>query len=399
MSIPQQKAWNTTEAEENGLDRLLWWLSTAEYELVHDLKVDRNRYRIIGTVVLCTWLFATLAWTYFFSTVVTSTLVYIAMGLFMGFIILTIDRALIKGINRTNRTQWGALLLRSALALTIGLFMAQPAVLFLFDKEVQLQANVDNEARRQQKREQLTTAFAPRRQALQSEKEGYDKQLKAKYTEVETARQQYLSETDGTAGSGKVGISNIALAKRAEYQKLEQAYTQLQRELQPKAEELALQLKALDDSLQKQETAYAALLNTGFLTRVEALSHLIEANQAVATRYYLIIAILMLIELMPVIAKSMLPSGPYDERVRMTELEERERARRNLDKEDALKEHYNQAALDADKAALDAFFAGIQERRLERMETLAEQWSGNKHQSFDALWNRIKREVLSRQEG
>src|SRR5450631_4224183 len=117
----------------------LWWLSTAEKEMLVDAVVDRNRYRIIGMTVLTTWAFASFTWTYFFSTLVDSALVAIALGLFMGFVILTIDRALIKGITRFNKRKYGPLLFRGLLALTIGMFMAEPAILYMFDKEIKMQ--------------------------------------------------------------------------------------------------------------------------------------------------------------------------------------------------------------------------------------------------------------------
>jgi len=53
--------------------------------------------------VLATWAFATFTWTYFFSTIVDSVLLSVGLGLFMGFVILTIDRALIKGITKFNK--------------------------------------------------------------------------------------------------------------------------------------------------------------------------------------------------------------------------------------------------------------------------------------------------------
>src|ERR1700712_2524882 len=111
---------------------LLWWLSTTEKELVADAVVDRNRYKIVGMTVLATWAFATLAWSYFFSTVTGNIWVSILLGLFMGFIILTIDRALIKGINKSNKNRLAPLLFRGLLAVTIGVFMAQPALLYMF---------------------------------------------------------------------------------------------------------------------------------------------------------------------------------------------------------------------------------------------------------------------------
>ncbi|MEO6330350.1 MAG: DUF4407 domain-containing protein, partial [Ginsengibacter sp.] len=72
--------------------QFLWWLSAAEKELLADCVVDRNRFRITGMTVLATWAFATLAWTYFFSTVIDSAFLFVSLGFFMGFIILTIDR-------------------------------------------------------------------------------------------------------------------------------------------------------------------------------------------------------------------------------------------------------------------------------------------------------------------
>ena len=104
--------------------KVLWWLATAEKELLADAVVDRNRYRIVGMTVLATWAFATLAWTYFFSTVTSNGLLAVPLGLFMGFIILTIDRALIKGINKNNKNRLLPLLFRGLLAVTIGVFMA-----------------------------------------------------------------------------------------------------------------------------------------------------------------------------------------------------------------------------------------------------------------------------------
>jgi hypothetical protein len=128
--------------EPSQLTEFLWWLSTAEREILVDSVIDRNRYRIIGMTVLATWLFASFTWTYFFSTIVDSTILAVALGIFMGFIILTIDRALIKGITKFNKKKFTPLLFRFLLAITIGTFMAQPAVLYMFDKEIKMQTSL-----------------------------------------------------------------------------------------------------------------------------------------------------------------------------------------------------------------------------------------------------------------
>jgi len=145
----------------------LWWLATAEKELLIDSVVDRNRYRIIGMSVLGTWLFATFTWTYFFSTIVGSIFIAVFLGLFMGFIILTIDRALIKGITKNNKRKILPLLFRGLLALTIGTFMAQPAILYMFDKEIKLQTSLDNEQKKIVKSNDLKILFQAKKKRAQ----------------------------------------------------------------------------------------------------------------------------------------------------------------------------------------------------------------------------------------
>jgi hypothetical protein len=384
---------------DNSGDNFLWWLATAEPEIIRDCKVDRNRYRITGLIVLGTWMFATMAWIYFFSTTVSNPMVFIPMGFFMGFIILCIDRALIKGINKSNRNKMGPLALRGLLALTIGLFMAQPAVLYLFDKEVKMQASIDNEGRKMVKRQQLDSLFAGQKLALENEKAGLQKTLDTKYAEIEKARAAFVSETDGSGGTGKIGISTIALVKKNEYQKLEADYATLKAASTPKMDSLTGAIATIEQTKKQQEAQFATLLNDGFLTRIEALQNLVASNDAVAFRYYLIIAILMLIELMPVIVKSLLPSGPYEEMVRLNEESEKDMAKRNIDRQQGLKAYFNEAAIKADQQAIDAFFEVTQQRRVEKMDQMSEKWSGDKYQSFDGLWKKIKSEVLTRQEG
>lgn len=379
-------------------DELLWWLATAEKELIHDCVVDRNRYRIVGLSVMATWLFATLAWAYFFSTAVDSPLLYIPLGLFMGFIILTIDRTLIKGINKSNRNKIMPLLFRGLLAVTIGMFMAQPAVLYLFDKEVRLQTSLDNEGRKMQKRQELDKLYSGQKATISQQKDQLEKSLASKYEEVNTARTNFLAETDGSGGSGKIGISTIALAKKKEYEKLESDYNTLKQQNQPQVDSLQKQLGGIEDSIKSQQAQFGALLNNGFLTRIQALHNLVKSNDALAYRYYLIVVILMLIELMPVIAKTLLPAGTYDERVRLQEELEKEMSKRNITRDQELKEYYNDAALAADKMAIDDFFRTSQQRRFEKMNAYSHSWTSDKHQSFDGLWQKMKREIMTRWE-
>ena len=376
----------------------LWWLSTAEKELLVDAVIDRNRYRIIGMTVLATWAFASFTWTYFFSTIVDSLFIAITLGLFMGFIILTIDRALIKGITKFNKRRFTPLLFRGLLALTIGTFMAQPAVLYMFDKEIKMQTSLDNEKRKMVKRQELDVLYKNRKDELLQQKEKIKTELDKKYANVSKARENFLAETDGSGGTGKVGIKDIAIAKRNEYQKLDGEYQLMLKDEQPKLDSADKELNGMEAKIKTEEADFTQYLNNGFLTRIEALNNLLKNNPALQFRYYLIVFILMLIELMPVIAKTMLPSGTYDEKVMLREEMEADIAHSNIRKEQMLKEMYNQAAFDNDKEVINAFFSLTRDDRNEKMQAFSKRWKDENHQTFDGLWEKMKKEILTKQE-
>jgi phosphate/sulfate permease len=393
IAVSQRETYSPSQFTE-----FLWWLSTAEKEILVDSVVDRNRYRIIGMTVLATWAFATFTWTYFFSTIVDSVILAAVLGLFMGFIILTIDRALIKGITKFNKQKLAPLLFRGLLALTIGTFMAQPAVLYMFDKEIKLQTSLDNEKKKMLKQEELVTLYKAPKDALIKQNAAIKSELTAKSEIVNKARENFLAETDGSGGSGKVGIKDIAIAKRNEYQKLDQEYQSLLKETQPKLDSNDAALKEIDNKIKTEEANFILYLNDGFLTRVEALTNLLKNNPALQFRYYLIVFILMLIELMPVIAKTILPSGSYDEKVMLREEMEIEIANSNIKKEQQLKELYNQLAFDNDSEAITAFFSLTKDDRNEKMKSFSKKWKEENHQTFDGLWEKMKKEILTKQE-
>src|SRR6478672_383396 len=188
MQEPVQSLSQRESYHPSSFTKFLWWLATAEKELIIDCAVDRNRYAITGMTVLGTWLFATLAWGYFFSTVVSSLFAVVMLGVFMGGIILGIDRALIKGINAQNKRKFWPFFIRGLLALTIGTFMAQPALLYFFDKEIHVQISMDNEQRKRDKQHQEDSLYAFQKNDLLQQKNQLQQQLNSKYNEVASAR-------------------------------------------------------------------------------------------------------------------------------------------------------------------------------------------------------------------
>ena len=167
---------------------------------------------------------------------------------------------------------------------------------------------------------------------------------------------------------------------------------------QPKTDAIDAALKEIDSKAQLEQQAYSQNFNDGFLTQIEALNNLIKENSALQTRYYLLVAILLLIELMPVIAKTLLPSGTYDERVMLREELEKEMANSNIRREQELKELYNNTALQNDKETITAFFNFTKAAREEKIKSFSHKWKTENHQTFDGFWEKMKKEILTKQE-
>lgn len=393
IALTERKSYAPTRFTE-----FLWWLSTAEKELLADAVVDRNRHKIIGMTVLATWAFACLAWTYFFWTVTASIWLALPLGFFMGFIILTIDRALIKGINKFSKNKLWPLLFRALLAVTIGTFMAQPALLYIFNKEIKLQTSLDNEKKKQLKTAELNELYKSRKSSLLADKETLQKEMSEKYASVAKARENFLAETDGSGGSGKVGIKAIAAAKKEEYLKLDAAYQHLSAMSNPKITAIESELKIIEDNIKREEANFTQYFNDGFLTQIEALNNLIKNNPALQFRYYLLVIILLLIELMPVIAKTILPSGTYDEKAKLREELEIALAQNNISKEKQLKELYYTLSSQNDAESITNFFNLTKEDRNQKIKSFSKQWKEGAGETFDGLWEKMKKNILTRQE-
>ncbi len=336
----------------------LWWLATAEPELLANAVVDRNRQRIVGLTVFSTWLFATFSWTYFFSTVVKQFWLYLLCGVFMGFVILVIDRALIKGISRANKKKISPLIFRGLLALTIGTFMAQPAVLFIFNQDVQTQVALNNQKKIITNKARTDSLYMIQSADLNKRKQDLETSLAKKADEVRVSRNNYLAEADGSGGTGRVGIQQVALAKKVEYEKLAGELDELSRNT---SREINYTDSILTDINKRKEIAgkqFEKSLGNGFLTRIEAMNNLMDANAALKWRYYLIVIIFMLIELMPVISKLILPTGTYDEVARLQEEMEIALARTQSDRDFEVRNEFGKWSANQQLAGMKDFNTG-----------------------------------------
>lgn len=290
----------------------LWWLATSDGRLLKSLDADSNKTSLLGWMVACTWIFASLSWCYFFYTVAPVWYAWLPLGILMGWIILCIDRMLMAGLQPSKKGAYKAFLLRIILASVLGAFLAQPAMLFLFKKEIAIQQSIDQEQRVQKKVEAYRSSIAVVRNGWVEKEKNYKIELDSLEKASRNAASVYLAEADGTGGSKQRGISNIALAKKEAWEKAEEKYQEALKRLAPLRNESNKNLQQLDVEEQQQIVLFRRMEQNGFLQQIGALSNLLSSSFPLQIRYYLLLAILMLIELLPVIGKWLLERPAYD---------------------------------------------------------------------------------------
>lgn len=309
------------ESESDQMTEILWWFSTAIKELIKDCTVDRNRYKIVGSAMLFTWLYATLAWGYFWSTNSDSPFLFVSLGIFMGGFVLSIDRVLISSINK-KKNNIVAIVLRIVMALCIGAFLAQPIILFIFSSDVDREIPILLDKKLAEKKIEVEQVYQSRKDELLANKKKLETELKEK-TDLATEKQNdYLKEIDGTGGSGKYGIGGIAEAKKNSYMTVKEDLEKQGKSIAAELEKITKELDEINLKVTKSVADFEKTLDgKGFLIKKEALQSLFDKDKThgLQNQYYLLMVILTLFELIPIISKLFLSYGAYDTKVALRE--------------------------------------------------------------------------------
>ncbi|WP_161596893.1 DUF4407 domain-containing protein [Chitinophaga vietnamensis] len=383
--------------EPDAITKFLWWLAAADADILKECRTEKERYRIIGVAVLVTWMFATLAWGYFFSTIVNDDMIVLALALFFGFAILSVDRTLIAAMTRSNgNTKWLPVAFRLVLAVTIGLFISQPVVLMLFKKDINAQLELNKQAKLDTFRTQLVQLNAGQRNTLEQAMERNRQQLAEKEAAVKDYRDNYIKETDGTGGSGRIGEEAVARVKKSAYIRSEEELQALQKQLAPQQRQLEIEMARIKSADSLKETIYLSTLTDGFLAQTEALNDLTEHHPPLKQRYRLIVFIITLIEIMPLLSKLLMPKGEYDEKLASATAQGVLSAQLEQEKGEELQQHYQRAAIDADKAVVDHIFAETADMRTEQADQLIREWKRREDSRFRDLWAQARKLLLGK---
>jgi hypothetical protein len=295
----------------------LWWCSGAYTDLLRKYPSEHTKYAGIGGVILATFVLAAISSGYAVYSVFGNWYWTVAFAIIWGLIIFNFDRFLVSTMRKYGVSARKQMLLavpRFALALLIGITIARPLELKIFEKEIDVKV-----AQNRHDKILLNDSLLQKElQTAQTEAQQERGRLMARKSMLEdtlhTLQQAYIQEADGTGGSGKRGIDKLTKLKM-------EAYNNALKQFTP-------ELKQLDSSIHYQDSIinsqlagldvkkknYEAELQTkvGFLERNKALADLSREESSVWWSSLCISLLIILIEIGPILSKLIMNVGPYD---------------------------------------------------------------------------------------
>ena len=306
------------EKRQPGPDNnFLWWCAGAHQKLLRQFPSEHSKYSGLGAVLLATFVLATLSAGYAIYTVFGNWLWTIGFAIIWGLIIFNFDRFLVSTMRKygiSRRKQIMMAIPRIALALLIGVVIARPLEMKIFDKEINVKMTENLHEKIRLNDSLLAMEYKNQLANAESERQRLLGRKLAIEDTLHNLRTAYLQEADGTGGSMQRGIENITRLKQ-------DAFNLARNQFAPELSALEQNMKSQDSLMstakasmedKRKEFEKTAIANMGFLERNKALSDLSQQEASVFWASLLISMLIILIEIGPVLSKLIMPLGPYD---------------------------------------------------------------------------------------
>src|SRR4051812_17107775 len=213
---------------ESSGSNFLWWCSGAYQKLLRQYPSEHTKYAGIGGVILATFVLAGLSAGYAIYTVFGNIYWTLIFAIVWGLIIFNLDRFLVATMRKygvSSRKQFQLAIPRFALALLIGLTIARPLELKIFEKEIDVKVAENrhkkmllNDSMLQLENKNLLETAQLERGRLNTRKSSLEDTL-------HRLQQDYVQEADGTGGSGRRGIKKLTRLKMDAYNGALQQYS------------------------------------------------------------------------------------------------------------------------------------------------------------------------------
>nr|WP_298793935.1 DUF4407 domain-containing protein [uncultured Allomuricauda sp.] len=271
---------------------------------------ERNKYAGIGATVFFTAVMAFIASGYALYTVFDNIYTSIFFGLIWGMLIFNLDRYIVSTIKK--RDNFKSELLQAApriiLALIIAVVISKPLEMKIFEKEINQVLLEEKNAMTLANKEQLALQYTPKIESLNQDIANLKNEIVAKETETNALYDTYISEAEGTAGTGLLGKGPVYKEKREKHDAYLAELQQLKEANSAKIAGIETQIAALNTEYAEVVAGSQPIIDgfDGLMARINALGKLPWFPS------FFIFLLFLAIETAPIIAKLLAPKGEYD---------------------------------------------------------------------------------------
>ena len=271
---------------------------------------EQNKYAGIGATVFFTAVMAFIASGYALFTVFDNIYTAIFFGLIWGLLIFNLDRYIVSTIKKRDniKSEIFQATPRILLAIIIAVVISKPLEMKIFEKEINQVLLEEKNSMTLNNKEQLALQYTPKIESLNQDIANLKGEIATKEAETNALYDTYISEAEGTAGTGLLGKGPVYKEKR---EKHDAALA----ELNALKETNAAKIAGIEAQIATLETDYnTAVTNSqpiidgfdGLMARINALGKLPWVPS------FFIFLLFLAIETAPIIAKLLAPKGEYD---------------------------------------------------------------------------------------
>ncbi|MCC7444862.1 MAG: DUF4407 domain-containing protein [Saprospiraceae bacterium] len=284
---------------------------------------DYNKYQGIGATILFTGILSAISAGYALYTVFESYAVSIPFALVWGMMIFNLDRFIVSGMRKKSNIikEMGVAVPRIILAIFIGIVVATPLELKLFESEINAEIGLMQQESYKDQDDLLKKRYESDISIINKEITTLRNQLRKSDEERLKRTNDALAEADGTGGSRIRAMGHIYKAKSKAADKSEQDYQLLLAEVQPKLDEQYQKLNDLDLQKKNDMDNLSRASLTGFASRLKAIHRLSSKEEAIHIAGIFITLLFLIIECAPILVKLISEKTPYDQRLDILETE------------------------------------------------------------------------------
>jgi Domain of unknown function (DUF4407) len=337
QEAPPARPQGSVRAKEarNRVRRFVLWCSGARPEVLKRTPSEDPNCIGLGSAVISTATFAAASSTAALAMALRKPFLFmLPIGFAWGLVIMSLDRWLVATAGGASaRGKVLVLLPRMLLAGFIGLVIAEPLLLTIFDSEIQAKA-VELRTRDATVHEaQLAAKYGPLLEQVDKRRASLQRQLKERETTAQARYRDAIGEAEGTSGTQLVGRGPVFVEKWRAYKREQAILDRLRRQTN---DELA-RLRARSQQIQqawdraKADAEAAISRNNGLLLRISALDALAHENRMVGISTWVLRLFIVLIDCLAVLVKAIQALGgprPYDKRAAAEERSEEAEAER-----------------------------------------------------------------------